>query len=127
MPVLPLAESRIRQIALTVSDVGRARGFYEGVLGFQLLFEEDGMAFFSAGGLRLMLRPGAPARPAAGVILYFEIDDIEATYKALTAAGATSAQEPHKADEGPDMELWLAFVEDLDGYSIALMEERTKT
>src|SRR5947207_1873296 len=46
----------IAQIALTVSDLGRAVGFYRDVLGMPLLFQAPpGLAFFRCGAIRLIL------------------------------------------------------------------------
>jgi catechol 2,3-dioxygenase-like lactoylglutathione lyase family enzyme len=46
----------IRQIAITVSDVDAALGFYRDLLGLTFLFRAGpGLAFLDAGGIRLML------------------------------------------------------------------------
>ena len=48
--------NQIGQIAIPVSDLERAVGFYRDVLGMQFLFQAPpGLAFFDCGGVRLML------------------------------------------------------------------------
>src|SRR5215469_4535874 len=48
--------SEIRQIAITVSDVGTALPFYRDVLGLTFLFSPSAnLAFLSAGSVRIML------------------------------------------------------------------------
>jgi catechol 2,3-dioxygenase-like lactoylglutathione lyase family enzyme len=46
----------LRQIALTVSDVGRSTAFYRDALGLSFLFAAGPtLAFLDVGGVRLML------------------------------------------------------------------------
>ncbi len=46
----------IRQVAITVSDVDAALGFYRDVLGLAFLFRAGpGLAFLDADGVRIML------------------------------------------------------------------------
>ncbi len=49
--------SKLAQIALSTRDLPKAIAFYRDVLGFALQFEVSGMAFFDAGGTRLMIGP----------------------------------------------------------------------
>jgi catechol-2,3-dioxygenase len=52
---------KVQQIALVQHDVERATAFYRDALGLTLQFAMAGMAFFDAGGVRLMLtKPSAP-------------------------------------------------------------------
>ncbi len=46
----------LRQVAVTVSDVDAALGFYRDILGLEFLFRAGpGLAFLDAGGVRVML------------------------------------------------------------------------
>jgi len=118
--------SRIRQIAITVSDVPAAIAFYRDVLGLGLLFSPGkDLAFLSAGEIRIMLTtPQGAGRPGANSILYFSVADITATHEALLARGAVNERGPVLTARMPDHELWTAFVRDPDGNLVGLMEER---
>ncbi len=118
--------SAIGQIAVTVKNVARAVAFYRDILGIPLLFQAPpGLAFFDAGGVRLML--GLPERSEfapPGSILYFRVDDIAAAYAGLSERGVEFVDAPHLIARMPDHELWMAFLRDSEGNMLALMEER---
>jgi methylmalonyl-CoA/ethylmalonyl-CoA epimerase len=118
------ALTAIGQIAINASDLPRATAFYREVLGLRLLFEVPGMAFFDAGGIRLMLGVASEPKfdhPAS--ILYYRVADIHAATTRLKAAGAVFLSEPHFIAKLPDHELWLAFLDDSEGNTLALMSE----
>ena len=119
-----LGLDRIGQIAITVRDLDRAETFYRDALGMRLLFRVPGLSFFDCGGVRLLL--SAPEKPEfdhANSILYFPVDDLQAAYRALAARGVRFTDEPHLIAEMPDHELWMAFFEDSEGNTLALMSE----
>jgi methylmalonyl-CoA/ethylmalonyl-CoA epimerase len=118
--------SRIGQVALQARDISRAVKFYRDTLGLPFLFEAPPkMAFFQCGETRLLLgEPEAGAAPRPGSILYFRTEDIAATHRALVANDVRFEREPHLVAKLPDHELWLAFFEDGEGNTLALMEER---
>ena len=51
----PLSIGTIGQIAINVKDLERATAFYRDKVGLKFLFAAPGLAFFDAGGIRLML------------------------------------------------------------------------
>lgn len=114
------------QIAITLSDVSTALPFYRDVPGLTFLFSPGpNLAFFAAGGVRLMLStPQGAGMPGHNSILYFKVTGIAATHAAIVARGAVSEREPQLAAKMPDHELWLGFVRDPDGNLVGLMEER---
>lgn len=118
--------SAIRQIAVTVHDVGTALPFYRDVLGLPFLFSAGPeLAFLSAGETRLMLstdQGGGPAGSAS--VLYFSVPDAGAAHAEIVRRGATDEREATLTAKMPDHELWIAFVRDPDGNLIGLMEER---
>ncbi len=119
------ALTAIGQIAVTVRDLPRATAFYRDVLALPLLFEVPGMAFFDAGGVRLLLAvPTDPRYDHPASILYYRVADIDAAATRLAAAGATFAAEPHLVARMPDHDLWMAFLADSEGNTLALMCER---
>jgi len=118
--------SDLRQIAITVSDVGTALPFYRDVLGLTFLFRPAPMlAFLAAGSVRIMLStPQGAGTVGQNSILYFTVADIAATHAAIVARGAISERPPQLAAKMPDHELWTGFVRDPDGNLIGLMEEK---
>ncbi|HUR58688.1 MAG TPA: VOC family protein [Opitutaceae bacterium] len=126
--VPPPALSEIGQIALVVSDVGKATTFYRDVLGLKFLFAAGpNLAFFAAGSVRLML-----ATPQEGFVagknsvLYFKVADVVAAHAAVVARGAKNERAPQLTAKMPDHELWIGFVRDFDSNLIGLMSEVRK-
>ena len=89
----------------------------------KFLFDAGTMAFFQCGAIRLMI--GTSDQPAApsGTILYFKVADIHQTHTALQAQGVTFTHEPHLVAKMPTHDLWMAFLKDSDGNTLALMSE----
>ena len=113
---------RIGQIAVNARDLDRATAFYRDRLGLPLLFEVPGMAFFQAGDLTLML--GLPSEPEfdhPASILYFDVADIEASYRALAERGVSFRSKPHVVHRDAGREMRLAFFTDTEGNTLALM------
>jgi methylmalonyl-CoA/ethylmalonyl-CoA epimerase len=122
---------RIGQIALSVGDMARSIAFWRDTVGLKFLFEAPNVAFFDVAGVRLMLgqNESADAKPS-GVVLYFEVDDLDAAFAALRDRGAAVEQpngEPHFIAKLGTKELWMAFLRDPDGHLFALMSERVPT
>lgn len=120
--------SSIGQIAITVSDVQKALGFYRDILGLPFLFSPSAeLAFLGAGEVRLMLStPQGAGQVGANSILYFKTSNIERTHAEIIASGAKNERSPQLAAKMPDHELWLSFIRDPDGNLIGLMEEKTE-
>jgi predicted enzyme related to lactoylglutathione lyase len=118
--------SEIRQIAITVSDVGTALPFYRDVLGLTFLFSPaPTLAFLSAGSLRIMLStPQGAGAVGHNSILYFKVTDIVAAHAAIVGRGAKNERDPQFTAKMPDHELWISFVRDPDGNLVGLMEEK---
>ena len=115
----------IGQIALTVRDLPRARDFYQNTLGMQFLFDAGTMAFFQCGTVRLMI--GASDKPLSGesAILYFRVADIRGVHSALKSRGVSFIEEPHLVARMKSHDLWISFLKDPDGNTLALMSEIT--
>jgi predicted enzyme related to lactoylglutathione lyase len=114
------------QILVPVADVDRAAAFYADVLGLPLLFRYPGNAFFDVDGVRLYL--ASPTEPgfSGTATIYFRVDDVTATLATIEARGATVRIRPTIAHRDAEFDLWLAFVQDLDGNNIGLMREAPK-
>ena len=113
----------IGQIAITVTDVARAKDFYENTLGMRFLFDAGQMAFFQCGPIRLMIGTGAAESPRGGTILYFKVEDIHAVHQHLQSHDVEFVQAPHLVARMPDHDLWLAFLKDPDGNVLGAMSE----
>ena len=120
-PVVRL--DKIGQIAITVRDLARAKGFYQDVLGMKFLFDAGTMCFFQCGEIRFGIGVGDEHASAGGTILYFKVEDIQEAYAGLKEAGVAFVQPPHLVARMPGHELWLAFLLDPDGNTLALMSE----
>ena len=118
--------SELRQIAVTVGDVGTALPFYRDVLGLTFLFSPGpNLAFLAAGSVRLMLStPQGAGTVGHNSILYFKVTDIVATHGAIVERGAKNERAPQLTAKMPDHELWASFVRDPDGNLVGLMEEK---
>lgn len=114
------------QIALTVSDVTKALGFYRDVLGLRFLFSPGPtLAFLQAGDVRIMLSLTQGAgKVGANSILYFKVSGLEQRHADVVARGATNERAPQLTAKMPDHELWIGFVRDPDGNLVGLMEEK---
>lgn len=118
----------LRQVALTVSDVGRATAFYRDALGLSFLFSAGpNLAFLDVGGVRLMLAaPETGFTAGASSMLYFRVADIEAAHERLAERGVAFPSVPHFIAAMPDHDLWLDEFRDPDGNPLALMCEMTR-
>ena len=117
--------SRLGQVSIRARDLARAVGFYRDVLGLPFLFQAPPqLAFFDCGGVRLMLDvPQDPAFDHPGSVLYFAVEDIGETHRRLRERGVAFRQDPHLIARLADREVWMAFFEDTEGNTLALMAE----
>jgi methylmalonyl-CoA/ethylmalonyl-CoA epimerase len=113
----------IGQIAITVDDLARAKHFYQDTLGMKFLFDAGQLAFFKCGDIRLMLSTPEKSEPRGGTILYYKVDDIQATHAALRSHGVEFLQEPHLIAKMPDHDLWMAFLNDTESNTIGIICE----
>ncbi len=116
--------SQIGQIAVPVSDLDRAVSFYREQLDLDFLFRVPNMAFFDCNGVRLMLGLPEDGESSRGCsILYFNTDDIETTARQMAERGTKFVADPHLVAKLEDHDLWMAFFEDSEGNTMALMSE----
>jgi methylmalonyl-CoA/ethylmalonyl-CoA epimerase len=120
---------RIEQVAIPVRDLARATAFYRDLLGMKLLFEvPPQLAFFDCDGIRLALSISSdPMYDPPGSIVYYRVDDIEATHAELESRGVEFLQGPHRIAELGEVEIWMAFFEDTEGNTLALTSEKPAT
>lgn len=123
---MPITLGAVGQIHISVSDLERSVAFYRDVLGLEHLFTVPGqpMAFFQAGEVRLYL--GVPENESfrSRPVVYYRVENLDATYAAVVERGASSMEKPQKVHDDGTTTLFMAFVADPDGNPIGLMEER---
>ena len=119
--------NQIGQLALPVVDVDRAEAFYEKVIGLRKLHRFGDMSFFDCAGVRLLLDKASDQLEfrAQGCI-YFRCADIALTVAELERRGITFTHRPHRIAAMDDHDLWMAFFNDPDGHTLAVMQEAPK-
>ena len=85
----------LRTTIYKVSDLARAKAWYEKAFGVAPYFDEPFYVGFNIGGFELGLDPDAPATPGpGGVLTYWAVDEVDSAYARLLALGATKHEEP---------------------------------
>jgi methylmalonyl-CoA/ethylmalonyl-CoA epimerase len=124
---MPLNLSHIGQIALPVTDVDRSEAFYADVVGLRKLFRFGDLTFFDCAGVRLLLeKTHKSASFRAQGCIYFRCADIALTVAELQRRGVVFTHPAHLIAEMDDHDLWMAFFQDPDGHTLAVMQEAPK-
>jgi catechol 2,3-dioxygenase-like lactoylglutathione lyase family enzyme len=108
-----------------VRHLGRTREFYADLLGLAVLMEHPGYLRVGGGdGFHIGFeeRPEQPVG-AVGVEIVVRVDDVDAAYRRLTAAGVVFATEPEDQEWGARH----ARLTDPDGYRLSLFSEVAAT
>ena len=122
-----LSLGQIGQIALPVTDVDRSERFYEDVIGLRKLFRFGDLSFFDCAGVRLLLeKVREPGEFRVGGCIYFRCADIALTVAELEGRGVVLTHRPHLIAAMDDHDLWMAFFDDPDGHTLAVMQEAPK-
>jgi DNA-binding CsgD family transcriptional regulator/catechol 2,3-dioxygenase-like lactoylglutathione lyase family enzyme len=113
----------VAQVSLNVRDMPRTEAFYGETLGLPHIFTFGDLGFFDCDGLRLYLHAKSAADWTPGSILYFLVEDIHAAKEGLEARGVSFTGAPHLiyTDDATGVEEWMAFFEDGEGNTLALM------
>jgi catechol 2,3-dioxygenase-like lactoylglutathione lyase family enzyme len=82
-----LADAKMVHPTIMVSDMARARDFYERRLGLAVVREAPPYVFLRAGTSQLAIVSRATVTPAATTICAFEVEDLNATVAGLRARG----------------------------------------
>lgn len=110
---------------MPVRDVKRATSFYRDILRMKFLFSAPpGLAFFDCGGVRLMLSaPETAESDRHGSVLYYVVDEIQQAYDDLSRRGVSFTDAPHIIAKMDTYDLWMAFFNDTEGNTLAIMSE----
>ena len=113
----------IGQVSLLVRDGPRAEAFYRDVLGLRHIFTFGDLIFFDADGVRIYLHRKDEEEWRPGSILYFLCDDIATAHSALRDRGVRFGGAPHLifTDDTTGVQEWMAFFDDTEGNTLALM------
>lgn len=84
-----LASARLQTIVWT-ADVGRAEGFYSGVLGLPLVGRSHGALVYEVGGGELRVSPVPSTQPSPHTVAGFAVADVAAVADGLAAAGVAA-------------------------------------
>jgi catechol 2,3-dioxygenase-like lactoylglutathione lyase family enzyme len=83
-----LSEHRLVAFMGTVDSV-RARAFYEGVLGLTFAGDHEHLVLVDAGPARIALQKDARITPKGGTSVGWNVPDVRAQVRELTARGVT--------------------------------------
>jgi methylmalonyl-CoA/ethylmalonyl-CoA epimerase len=77
--------------------------------------------------VRLLLEKARDgSQPRQGGVIYFRCADISLTVAELRRRGVVLTHPPHLIARMDDHDLWMAFFDDPDGNSLAVMQEAPK-
>ncbi len=115
---------KVGQVGIPAKDLERAIVFYRDLLELPLLFNTETMAFFSSNNVRLLISlPEKKKFAHASSVIYFQIENIQETYKAFLNKGVTFINEPYCVAKMGQSETWMAFFKDTEDNTHALMSE----
>ena len=77
---------------LITANVEKAVAFYQGVLGFRLLGQDEYALVFDANGTMLRINKAKQHEPAQGTVLGWEVDDVHAAIAELGPRGVKFEQ-----------------------------------
>lgn len=111
------------------TDAGRARTFYEAILGLKFV-EDDGFALrFDANGTMLRVVKFGPFTPFPSTVLGWEVTDIEQVNQRLTQGGVTFERYDFLQQDAQG--IWtapngarVAWFKDPDGNVLSLSEHK---
>ena len=98
---------KLNYVIQFVADMDRAVRFYRDVLGLTLRFESPGWSEFSTGETSLALHPASSKSPAGSVELGFNVSNLEAFYREMSAKGVQFSIPPTKQDFGGTLAQFL--------------------
>ena len=123
--MVQLQPTHLAQIAITIRDMERSKGFYRDTLGLQHLFDAPpGLSFFQCGETRLMLSQPEGPETVGNSILYYAVPDAAEASRALMAKGVPFEEEAKCIARVAGKDVWLAICRDSEGNLMGLMSEQ---
>jgi catechol 2,3-dioxygenase-like lactoylglutathione lyase family enzyme len=93
---------------VTVTDLDRARAFYEGVLGLKVLSQDVFAVMAQAGGVKLRISRAPVVVPAPYTVAGFDVEDIDAIVDGLASRGVVFERYPFFGDAQDARGVWSA-------------------
>jgi len=111
------------QVSMLSRDAARTEAWYRDVLRLPHVFTFGDLVFFDCAGTRLYFRQVPDDQWRASSILYFLVPDIQAAHDGLVERGVRFQGAPHMiySDDATGVEEWMAFFDDPDGNTLAVM------
>ncbi|MBX2906594.1 MAG: VOC family protein [Taibaiella sp.] len=109
----------LRTVVYTTTDLQATKEWYSKAFGIEPYFDEVFYVGFNVGGYELGLHPAesTPKGSGYGGTAYWGVDDAEAAYNNLIAAGATALEKPTEVGGG----IVVATVADPWGNSLGII------
>jgi catechol 2,3-dioxygenase-like lactoylglutathione lyase family enzyme len=114
---------KLDHLRIPVTDLARSRAWYIDTLGLNVEFEvpdRQTVAIQDIDDFTVFLQEVASPVQPNGCALWFQVDDVDASFAEWTARGIAFAHEPRKTYWGYGAEL-----QDPDGYLIRLWDRRS--
>ncbi len=109
-------------------DPAKAHAFYEGILGFKLLSDNEFVATYRCGANRIMLQKGTQFEPLQRTIVGWEVTGIREVVSELTARGVAFERFELAWMKQDDLGIWkspdgsVAWFKDPDGNTLSVSE-----
>ena len=109
-------------------DAAKARAFYEGVLGFELISDNEYVATYRCGANKIMLQKGATLEPLQRTIAGWEVTGIREVVAELTKRGVKFERLEMEWMKQDDLGIWqspdgsVAWFKDPDGNTLSVSE-----
>ena len=110
--------SGVKIFIYPVKDLERAKSLFGALLGAEPAVDSPYYVQFEIGDQRLGLDPSGHTRGFPDSVDYWEVEDINARFQVLLAAGATEHEGPKDVGNGT----LIASVKDADGNVIGLIQ-----
>lgn len=114
---------RFDHLRIPVTDLARSREWYTGTLGLAVEFEvpdRKTVALQDTADFTIFLQESGTAVVPSGCALWFQVADVDTTFRDWSARGVAFAHAPQKTYWGYGAEL-----ADPDGYLVRLWDERS--
>ena len=110
--------SGLKTVIYPVQDLEAAKRVFSALLGAEPAMDEPYYVQFHDAGQEIGLDPHGHAKGMTGPVDYWHVDDIEATFAAMVAAGATEQQ----GIQGVGGTRRVATLTDQDGDVVGLLQ-----
>jgi catechol 2,3-dioxygenase-like lactoylglutathione lyase family enzyme len=111
-----------------IKDAAKARAFYEGVLGFELISDNEYVTTYRAGAHKIMLQKGATLEPLQRTIVGWEVTGIRDVVSDLAKRGVEFLRLNADWIKQDDLGIWespdgkVAWFKDSDGNTLSVSE-----